>query len=374
MSTKKESPRSTKHSLLLALALTAGVGGLFTFVYIGLPALFSISYAGNVTLTSGAPPQKPAPPPLNTAAYDKKLLALAHVATSTLWYAEFTGATTTATSSPRHLWPVKTAYPLGGALLPFNRIVAYYGNFYSTGMGVLGEYPESEVISKLQTEVAKWEAADPNTPVIPAIEYIDVTAQAGAGKDGKYRARMPDDQIDKAIAMAAKVHGIVILDIQVGLSTLSDELPLLSTYFAMPQVHLAIDPEFSMHDGARPGTVIGSFDAVDINYAAQFLAKLVKENNLPPKILVVHRFTEGMVTNYQNIQPLPEVQLVMQMDGWGFPAKKINTYNVVIWPEPVQFTGFKLFYKNDIKQIPPLLMTPQEVLNLTPSPSFIQYQ
>src|SRR5688500_8350026 len=37
-------------------------------------------------------------------------------------------------------WPVKASYPARGALLPFNRIVAYYGNFYSTGMGVLGEY------------------------------------------------------------------------------------------------------------------------------------------------------------------------------------------------------------------------------------------
>ena len=30
-------------------------------------------------------------------------------------------------------------YPNPGALLPFHRIVAYYGNFYSTHMGVLGE-------------------------------------------------------------------------------------------------------------------------------------------------------------------------------------------------------------------------------------------
>ena len=44
-------------------------------------------------------------------------------------------------------------------------------------MGVLGQYPEDEVISKLQDAVAEWQAADPSTPVIPAIEYIAVTAQ-----------------------------------------------------------------------------------------------------------------------------------------------------------------------------------------------------
>ncbi len=272
-------------------------------------------------------------------------------------------------------WPKAAAYPTDGrALLPSHRIVAYYGNFYSKGMGVLGEYPEAEMIAKLMSEVAVWQAADPATPVVPAIDYIDVTAQGSKGKDGKYRLRMPDSQIDIALDLANKVGGIVILDIQVGLSDLPSELPLLEKYLAMPQVHLAIDPEFAMHDGTPPGRVIGTFDAADINYAANYLAGLVKANNLPPKILIVHRFTEEMVTGYKRILPLPEVQVVMDMDGWGFGDKKINTYNRVINDEPVQFTGFKLFYKNDIKPPSTRLLTPAEVLGLTPAPSFIQYQ
>ena len=28
-------------------------------------------------------------------------------------------------------WPVKSVYPLAGAILPFNRVVAFYGNLYS---------------------------------------------------------------------------------------------------------------------------------------------------------------------------------------------------------------------------------------------------
>src|SRR6185436_7915731 len=130
-----------------------------------------------------------------------------------------------------------------------------------------------------------------------------------------YRLRMPDSQIDRALLMASKINGIVILDIQVGKSTLQDELPLLVDYFKLPQVHLALDPEFSMKGNAGPGREIGTFDAEDINYAAQFLATMVRDNDLPPKILVVHRFTGGMVTNYKKIEPLPEVQIVMNMDG-----------------------------------------------------------
>ncbi len=52
-----------------------------------------------------------------------------------------------------------------------------------------------------------------------------------------------------------------------------------------------------------------------------------------------------MVTNYKNIKTRPEVQIVMNMDGFGFPAKNINTYARWITGQPVQFTGFKLFYK-----------------------------
>jgi len=240
-------------------------------------------------------------------------------------------------------------------------------------MGVLGQYPPAEALSRLQAAAAQWQAADPSTPVIPAIDYIAVTAQGSPGADGKYRLRMPDSQIQQAISMAAEINGIVILDVQVGDSTLQAELPLLAQYLKLPQVHLAIDPEFAMHNGEKPGTVIGTFDATDINYAANFLAGLVKANNLPPKILVVHRFTEDMVTHYKNITPLPEVEIVMDMDGWGPPAKKVGTYTNFIAGEPVQFTGFKLFYKNDIKSGIPM-MTPEQVLKLTPQPVFIQYQ
>lgn len=354
------------------------------FAIIGVYAFFSdafgLSTYTNIFTGSGIVFQKPK---FDTRAYDMKMLSLAHLTPSSPWYHAFLAGTTTpidaqgnatTTAETRPLWPVRAPYPLPGALLPSNRIIAYYGNFYSKGMGILGEYAEDEVLAKLKAQVAEWEAADPETPVIPAIEYIDVTAQASAGKDGKYRARMPDTQIDRALEMAAKVNGIVILDIQVGLSSVQEEVPLIDTYLAMPNVHLALDPEFDMPGNIPPGRVIGTMDASTINWAIDHLSKIVRDNNLPPKILVIHRFTEEMVTNYQNIRPTPEVQVVMQMDGWGSWMRKVNTYTHVVAPEPVQFTGFKIFYKNDLKETPPRIMTPAEVLNLTPQPIFIQYQ
>lgn len=295
-------------------------------------------------------------PQLNFAAYDKKLNEIAN-----------NPASTTPT-----LWPVKTSYPNVGAILPFNRIVAYYGNLYSKNMGILGEYSEDEVLKRLNMEVKKWEAADPTTPVLPALHYIAVVAQAGGGRDGMYRLRMPDSEIGKVIKMAEKINGLVFLDIQVGLSNLEAEVPKLEKYLKLPNVHLGVDPEFALHNGTAPGRAIGSLDADNINFAVEYLSKIVKENNLSPKILVVHRFTRPMVTNYKNIKTLPEVQIVMNMDGFGKQANKINTYKSFIYKEPVQFTGFKIFYKNDSISGP--LLTPQDLLKLTPIPVYIQYQ
>jgi hypothetical protein len=115
-------------------------------------------------------------------------------------------------------------------------------------------------------------------------------------------------------------------------------------------------------------------DAADINFSTNYLADLVKKHNLPPKVLVVHRFTQKMITNYQNVKPLPEVQIVVNMDGWGTKEKKKGTYNYVVAPEPIQFTGMKLFYKNDSRLPSTGLLTTNEVLGLMPKPIYIQYQ
>jgi hypothetical protein len=128
-----------------------------------------------------------------------------------------------------------------------------------------------------------------------------------------------------------------------------------------------------MKGGQRPGTVIGSFDAADINFTTDYLARLVKTHDLPPKVLVVHRFTQGMVKDYAQIKKQPEVQIVMHMDGWGEPARKLNTYRQYIYKEPVDYTGFKLFYKNDTKNNG-RLVTRAELLQLKPLPVYVQYQ
>ena len=271
-------------------------------------------------------------------------------------------------------WPVKYPPPLPGSILPQKRIVAYYGNPLSKKMGVLGEYPKDEMLRRLKVEVAKWEKADPSLPVQPALHLVTVVAQGEPGKAGKYRMLMPDKVVNEVYDWAKEMHGIFFIDIQTGHDNIRTLLPRFEWILKNPDVHLAMDPEFNMgKSGKKPGTKIGTYDGADVNYAAGYLAELVKKYNLPPKVFIVHRFTRKMVTNAKCIKLRPEVQVVMNMDGWGAPWLKHDSYKDYIVKEPVQYTGFKLFYHNDTKKGDPL-MTPQDLLKLNPKPVYIQYQ
>src|SRR3989344_3230866 len=92
-------------------------------------------------------------PELDKDDYNARLLALAHVGTSTPVSSTATTSIRIATTTSLR-WPVSTVYPNAGALLPFKRVVAYYGNFYSKGMGVLGEYPTDEMLAMLASTTA----------------------------------------------------------------------------------------------------------------------------------------------------------------------------------------------------------------------------
>jgi hypothetical protein len=262
---------------------------------------------------------------------------------------------------------------LPGSLLPARRIVAYYGNPLSKRMGVLGEYPMEQMLAKLDREVAAWNAADPAHPVQPALHLIATVAQGSPGKDSMYRYRVHPDLIEKVYGWARSRNAVLFLDVQIGRSTLEEELKALLPYLQRPDVHLGLDPEFAMTKGGLPGKRVGTYDAAHINYASSVLANLVTQYRLPPKVLVIHRFTGPMLTNVMQIQRDSRVQIVIDMDGWGPPYGKRATWSRFIYPYPLQYTGFKLFYHNDTKAGHPL-MTPRDVLTLHPDPLYIQYQ
>jgi hypothetical protein len=270
----------------------------------------------------------------------------------------------------RARWTAIAGGPVAAtALLPSHRIVAFYGNPLSKRMGVLGAYPVDTMLARLDHEVAEWQSADTATPVIPALHLIAVVAQGGPGADGKYRARMPDTLVERVFSWAARRNALLFLDVQPGKSTVEAELPRLAPFLSRPNVHLALDPEFAMaRRGGIPGKRIGTIDAEDVNFAIRFLAG-ISGDSLPPKILVIHRFRRPMLTHPDRIALDAKVQVVIDMDGFGAPSLKFGSYHDYVFASPVQYTGWKQFFRQDVPHTPIA-----DILKLTPAPVYIQYQ
>jgi hypothetical protein len=293
-------------------------------------------------------------------------------------------------------WPVKGPQPLPGSLLPEHRIIAYYGNPRSIRMGIMGQIPPDSMLPRLERVAMEWALAERGRKVMPALHLIATVAQGRPGPGKKYRLRMSDSLINTVASWAEERGWIVFLDIQIGHSTVAAELEPMMPFLERPYVHLALDPEFAMKAGGVPGRKIGTLDAADVNHAIEVLGKIVSEKKLPPKVLIIHRFTRKMLTNTDSIRLDPRVQVVIQMDGFGSPAHKQDAYRLWISPHPVQYAGFKLFYKNDrdprtkragfspsCDQVTyelvgcgdDGLMTPEQVISsLYPVPLYIQYQ
>ncbi|WP_196907122.1 hypothetical protein [Candidatus Symbiopectobacterium sp. 'North America'] len=306
----------------------------------------------------------------------KKLWVL--MVTTTLNVFLPTNAQGTLSTTPPQMDGIDKFYASIGrtGIIPANRLVVYYGNFNSRRMGILGEYPAPELWKKLTAEAQEWEKADPSKPVIPGLEYIATVASNQPGRDGFYRNRMSNMQIEKALSLVRMTPGaVLILDVQPGLSDLHREISRLEPFLTQPDVHLGIDPEFIMMGKTIPGARIGTINDKDINRVVDYLSTLVVKNNLPPKVLVIHRFTKKMVTGFDKVKSDPNVQVILSMDGWGAPETKMATYEKVVSAEHrVLYPGIKIFYKNDIRKLPHRLLSKAEVLSLQPQPIYIQYQ
>ncbi len=254
------------------------------------------------------------------------------------------------------------------ALLPGSLLVTYYGNPLSKKMGILGQLPPTEMMNRLADTARMWQRADPGARIRPGLELIAVVA-SGKPEGGSYCLRTPRPVIEEVLRWARRRGWLLVLDIQPGHSTVRSQIEYLRPYLERPDVELALDPEFEMSRGGRPGTRIGGSDAEDVNVAIIELSDIVRARHLPPKLLLVHRFTDGMLRRRDRIRLDPRVQVAMVMDGFGTPGLKTAIYRREIADRPVEYAGIKLFYKNDKP-----MLTPAQVLALKPRPSVIIYQ
>jgi hypothetical protein len=255
----------------------------------------------------------------------------------------------------------------GRRLFPDRRVVAFYGNPRDDELGALGIGTPAQAARKLVKQAKPYNLKA--RPVLPAMELITTVATAAPGPSGEYRDHLSFATIRKYHAAARKIRALLVLDVQPGRGQFGPEIERLKPFLEQSDVGLALDPEWHVGPGELPGKVIGSTDADVVNAAATYLAKLVKANNLPEKLLIVHRFTDNMIARSDRLRPVRGVQTVINVDGFGANSVKIAKYHAFVKSTPTMARGFKLFYKEDVKT-----MSPKAVLALSPRPDVVVYE
>jgi hypothetical protein len=258
--------------------------------------------------------------------------------------------------------------PRGGRLiLPDFRVVAFYGAPQDVELGTLGADSPAAAGRRLEHQARPYRRK--RRPVLPAFELIATVAQAAPGADGDYSERQPSRTVRRYLRAARARRALLILDLQPGRAPFMREVRGFRRFLAQPDVSLALDPEWSMDAGEVPGQQIGSTDAATVNGISRYLSRLVRERDLPQKLLLVHRFTEDMIEDEHRLERNPGVALVVNVDGFGDQPNKISKYRAFTRGHSDRHHGLKLFYEEDTN-----LMTPRQVLRLRPPPDVVVYE
>ena len=87
------------------------------------------------------------------------------------------------------------------------------------------------------------------------------------------------------------------------------------------------------------------------------------------RVLILHQFEDEMILNKEQIQNFPFVELVIDADGFGSDGTKIRDYFQYAAEPGFEYGGFKVFYDWDTP-----VMTPDQIMDLTPPPAIIIFQ
>lgn len=259
--------------------------------------------------------------------------------------------------------------PLRTPLLNDSQVVSYYGSLSTADMGILGTADLETIIAQVEDHAARYDALNGSAGVIPAIHLVYAVAQYHPTDNGLYLQYVDDSDLHRLLDLTRQHNMLLFIDLQIGRSSVEAELARVLPFLREPNVHLALDPEFAVTGGQVPGLDLGSLDAADIDRAQATLQRLVDEEGLPPKLLVVHQFADSMVVDGDAIGRYPDVALVIDMDGFGLANAKRSQYERYANESYARHAAIKLFFDYD-----PDLMSESDVLALEPRPAVIIYQ
>ena len=283
--------------------------------------------------------------------------------------------------------------PSVGAVLPTHRVVAFYGIPGAEPTGPAYQLDDA-MLNQLQQQGAAYQQLDPAHPVQLGIDLV-VSVPDGYPEPSGYYSHHVDAATIQAYIDFCQQHGLILfLDLNFGWAPVMNEvnffLPYLEKYSF---VNMAIDPEwmFPRHDGI-PGYNLSNVHASDLNPIIEAVAAIPMKYHVPRKILIIHQYRpsgDGMsnpnyagqaeISDKRDLVYDPRVDVVIHVDsGGGFPGDiQEKEFQYSQWVNQdmskynnFEYGGFKLFYHIEAKT---RLMTPKEVLSMSPPPMVVTY-
>ncbi len=259
----------------------------------------------------------------------------------------------------------------GEVLFPMRRLVALYGHPGTPSLGALGQQALPGSIARAR-RLARLYRGLSRVPVIPAFEIIASVAQGTSEPEGgTYSYITPIAEIKPWVTAATRAGIYVILDLQAGRASLLAQARYYQSLLALPDVGLAIDPEWKLTRDELPLRQIGTVTSKQVDSVANWIAALTARRHLPQKLLVLHQFKLSMLGDEHGIDTgRDDLAIVIHMDGQGIPGNKRQTWGAVTGAAPphVHF-GWKNFFTKDHP-----MLTPAQTMARTPQPVMISYQ
>ena len=273
-------------------------------------------------------------------------------------------------------WRVATAatgveLPGGGQLLfPGRRIVALYGNPGTPALGLLGEQDLAGSVDRARSLAARYQALTTDT-VVPGFEIIATIAARDAGADGDYSDEMSPEALLPWVQGARDAGIYVVLDLQPGRANFLAQAERYASLLAEPNVGLALDPEWRLEPDQVHLRQIGSVNVDEVNTVSAWLADLTREQALPQKLFVLHQFSTRMIDGRDRLDMShPELAMMVHVDGQGSQPAKAGTWAALRRDAPA---GLWWGWKNFIDEDSPML-TPEQTLQVVPTPDLVTYQ
>lgn len=272
--------------------------------------------------------------------------------------------------------PPPIELPRGGrTLFPEYRLVGFCGTPGAPELGSLqgNLTARAKALDAQAARYADARNAD-DRKLMPVFELIAVVVQGYPGPENKYRRRVDGSVVEQYLHAARASKALLLLNIQPGQSDFLTEVKVFEKYLREPDVGVALDPEWAMRPKQLPGRSFGQTTGQAITEVADYLSGLVGDGKLPEKALVFHQVNNWVLKDEPELRPAPGVIFIKSVDGLGQVASKIKTYDYLTQSMASSVhPGFKLFFDEDTRN-GSRLMTPKEVLALSPKPEYVMYE